>query len=116
MMMFAQAIELSLKGQVTFWKLCLLVVFMALIKSRIRFFHYNNCFQAEKCIYIPVLASTISNRVSLLVFTYFFHRSEIGKFLIHKYYAHAVISDFTSLLKNRDPLFLLMKAEQIYRT
>ena len=64
--MFAQAIELSLKGQVTFWKLCLLVVFMALIKSIIRFFYYNNCFQAEKCIYIPVLASTISNRVSML--------------------------------------------------
>ena len=29
-------------------------------------FLMNKCFQAEKCIYIPVLASTISNRVSML--------------------------------------------------
>ena len=45
-----------LKGQVTFLKLCLLVVCLAVIIPRFTLFLINNRFQAEKCIYMPVPA------------------------------------------------------------
>ena len=45
-----------LKGQVTFLKLCLLVVCLALIIPRFTLFLINNRFQAEKRIYMPVPA------------------------------------------------------------
>ena len=53
---FFLSFSILLKGQVTFLKLCLLEVCLALIISRFTLYLMNNRFQAEKSIYMPVPA------------------------------------------------------------